>query len=164
MHKNHNWPFPSVNSLPSREDAPANESRRPAHPVVRVLTPWNGGTSKHLKLALAAYLRHPANLPGDPGPGPYPVAGRFDPAAITKGMTLAKESNRAAFIRRVLAWHFPYLQARSLSAKPCVSVPKVATSSSSAISDASVKRSEPPPKNLSDQEYIQRLYQGKNRL
>ena len=80
---------------------------RRSYPVVRVLTPWPGGRSAHLVGALKAYLARPGQpLPPDPGPGSYPIAARLDPGQIAKAMIWAKESNRAAFVRRVLLWKY----------------------------------------------------------
>jgi len=176
--------FLDPRTFPSREDAPRNKPRRVTHSVVRVLTPWKGGTSKHVKAALARFLSHPANLPPDPGAGPYPVAARLDPAMIAKAMRLSGEPSRAAFIRRVLTWK--YFQ------RPTVASAKPAALVAAKPSPVAVKQVAPPvavpglsfripfgepvaaqpvrsmgvgdvpaPKNVSDQEYIRRLYEGK---
>lgn len=99
--------FLDPRTFPTREvPIKINKPRRTAHPVVRVLTPWKGGTTRHVQVALAAFLGHPAKLPLDPGSGPHPLAARLDLVAVGKGMAIAKEPSRAAFIRRVLAWRY----------------------------------------------------------
>lgn len=102
--------FLDPKTFPTRETPIKNKKRRRVpDPVVRVLTPWSDAsacTSKRARLALAAFLKHPAKLPPDPGSGRYPVAARFSLAAVGKGMALAKEPSRAAFIRRVLVWYY----------------------------------------------------------
>ena len=130
--------FLDPRTFPSREDAPRNKPRRVAHPVVRVLTPWKGGTSKHVKVALARLLSHPANLPPDPGAGPYPVAARLDPVMIAKAMRLSGEPSRAAFIRRVLAWKY-FQRPIVVSAKPAATV-------AATPSPVTVKQVAPPAK------------------
>src|SRR6185437_9876879 len=74
--------------------------------VVRVLTQWPGGKSKHVTVALNAFLARPMPLPPDPGPGPYPVVARLSLAEVGRGMALAREPHRAAFVRRVCLWRF----------------------------------------------------------
>lgn len=133
-------------------------------PVVRVLTPWRGGRSAHLIGAIRAYLCVPGEpLPPDPGPGGgYPIAARLNRRLIEKAKAMAGELSQAALIRRVLLWR--YFQAPltasiwpNPSGTPVSKPPKSAAQPvrSSGVNDV------PAPKNLSDQEYIRRLYEGK---
>jgi hypothetical protein len=109
--------------FPTREDADVKTPRRarPSLSVVRIQTPWTDAsrcTSRRIREALTAFLIRPAKLPPDCASGPYPIAARLDLAVVTKGMALAREPSRAAFIRRVLLWRFsrphPVVVARSV--------------------------------------------------
>jgi len=140
-------------------------SRRTSNPVVRVLTPWPGGRSAHLIGALRAYLsRSGQPLPPDPGPGGYPIAARLDRRLIAKAKAMAGESSQAALIRRILLWR--YFQKPVAASASIPSNPSAVPVSNSAKLTAQPARSPgvnevPAPKNLSDQEYIRRLYEGK---
>lgn len=139
-------------------------SRRPSNPVVRVLTPWPGGRSAHLIGALKAYLSRPGqHLPPDPGPGSgYPIAARLDRRLIARAKAMAGETSQAALIRRVLLWR--YFQ-KPVAASARLDTPAVP------VSNPAKRTAQPTrslgvgdvlaPKNLSDQEYIRRLYEGK---
>ena len=136
-----------------------------SYPVVRVLTPWRGGRSAHLIAAIKAYLCRPGEpLPPDPGPGSgYPIAARLDRRLIEKAKAMAGESSQAALIRRILLWR--YFQKPvgastrpSPPARPVSNLAKlIAQPARSSLGVADV----PAPKNLSDQEYIRRLHEGK---
>lgn len=138
--------------------------RRTSHPVVRVLTPWPGGRSAHLIGALKAYLSRPGQpLPPDPGPGSgYPIAARLDRRLIARAKAIAAESSQAALIRRVLLWRY-FQKHVAASTRPNTSAAPVANSAkltaqpaqSLGVGDVTML------KNLSDQEYIRRLYEGK---
>lgn len=147
----------------SRFFSSSRVSRRQSYPVVRVLTPWRGGRSAHLIGAIKAYLSHPGQLlPPDPGPGSgYPIAARLDRRLIAEAKAMARESSQAALIRRVLLWRY-FQKPVVVSTRPAPSVPV----SNPAKLTAQLARSlgvgdVPAPKNLSDQEYIRRLYEGK---
>lgn len=102
---------------------PAHRPALPVGTVVRVCLTRAGGRSWHIQRALRAFLAHPVPLPPDPGPGVYAITVRLDLAQVSRGMTLAKEPGRSAFIRRVLEWRYP------LSTAPTKSVPVVVTPS-----------------------------------
>lgn len=138
--------------------------RHRPHPVVRVLVPWPGGRSAHLLDALKAYLSHPGQpLPPDPGPGSgYPIAARLDRLLIAKAKAMANEASQAALIRRVLLWrYFQKPVAASTrpnpSAMPASNQAKLTAQPAQSLGVGEV----PAPNNLSDQEYIRRLYEGK---
>jgi hypothetical protein len=139
-------------------------SHRDSYPVVRVLTPWRGGRSAHLIGALKAYLSCPGQpLPPDPGPGSgYPIAARLDRRLVAKAKAMAGESSQAALIRRVLLWRY-FQKPVAGSTRPNPSAMPVSNPArvtvqperSPGVNDV------PASKNLSDQEYIRRLYEGK---
>src|SRR5690348_2537748 len=119
--------------------------------VVRVLMMQPGATTKHITIALNAFLTQPVSLPRDPGAGPYPVTVRLDLADVDRGMASARELNRAAFLRRICLWYFA---ARIRALKQSLPSPPARP--------GPVRTAVPAPKNLSDQEYIRRLYERKN--
>jgi hypothetical protein len=126
-------------------------------PVVRVLTPWRGGRSAHLIAAIKAYLSHPVQpLPLDPGPGSgYPIAARLDRRLIAKAKAMAGESSQAALIRRVLLWRY-FQKPVATSTRPNTPAKLIVQPAQSlGVGDVTMR------KNLSDQEYIRRLYEGK---
>lgn len=103
-------PLFSSGQFPKTEAATERPSRRPAHPakaVVRISLSRPGGKSWHVQRALRAYLAHPASLPRDPGPGVHVITVRLALGEVARGMALAKEPGRAAFIRRILEWRYP---------------------------------------------------------
>lgn len=125
-----------------------------------------------------------------PGSG-YPIAARLDGRLIARAKAMAGETSQAALIRRVLLWrYFQKPVAASARPNPSgipVSNPArvrvaerqavvppspVATSKVADNGNRSEmglppsigeepRRDNPPPKNLSDQEYIRRLYEGR---
>jgi len=136
-----------------------------SRPVVRVLTPWRGGRSVHLISAIKAYLCCPeAPLPPDPGPGSgYPIAARLDHRLIEKAKAMVGESSQAALIRRILLWRYfqkPVPAASTRPSPPAMPVSNLAKLTAGPARSLGVG-DVPAPKNLSDQEYIRRLYQGK---
>jgi len=143
--------------------ASSDVSRRRPHPVVRVLTPWPGGRSAHLIGALKAYLSRPGQpLPPDPGPGSgYPIAARLDRCLIAKAKAMAGEPNQAALVRRILLWRYSQKPVAA-STRPNPSVPLSNPAKPTAQPARPLGVGDvPAPKNLSDQEYIRRLYNGK---
>lgn len=135
-----------------------------SYPVVRVLTPWRGGRSAHLIGAIKAYLCRPGEpLPPDPGPGSgYPIAARLDRRLIEKAKAMAGESSQAALIRRILLWRYfekPVADSTrpSSSAMPVSNLAKLTAQPAQSLGVGDVSA----PKNLSDQEYIRRLHEGK---
>lgn len=101
--------FTPLSQIPSTEAPLKHVPRRPVRPsgsVVKVWLPWPNGSTRHLTLALRAWLAHPVALPRDPGPGPHTITARLDLAVVGRGMAMAREPSRAAFIRRVLWWRY----------------------------------------------------------
>lgn len=125
---------------------PTNEtgdppSPRSTYPVIRLQSRFPGLKAKHLRAAVKAYLsaRCGVQLARDTGPGKCICTARLDPALFSRGMALARESCRAAFLRRVVYWHFYQKQIEAEAAKR----PSVAPSSSKPVAPAAAPASVP---------------------